>query len=282
MNLKLSMITDEATQSLPDAIHLARQLSMSGLELRTVENTAVAALTADTLKKYRRMTDDAGLAICSLSSDFCKCDFAPDALPGEMEKLQRLLDAAETLNCPVIRGFSFWQKECDDMNAIADFLRRAAEMAGARGRTICLEADPHVHTSTHVALAALLRQVNSPFAAAIYDPGNSVWVHETPYPDGYEAIAPFIRHVHIKDAVVVNGEAEAVCPGTGLVDYPGLLRQLKKDGYTGYFSMETHYRKASALSEELLKRPGGSSFSEGGWEAMVESVQAFARMYQSL
>ena len=72
MNLKLSMITDEATQSLPDAIHLARQLSMSGLELRTIENTAVAALTADTLKKYRRMTDDAGLAVCSLSSDFCK------------------------------------------------------------------------------------------------------------------------------------------------------------------------------------------------------------------
>ena len=60
---------------------------------------------------------------------------------------------------------------------------------------------------------------------AIFDPGNDVYdeLGEVPYPDGYNCVKGYIRHVHIKDAVKnAAGEPECVKIGTGLVRYPEL------------------------------------------------------------
>jgi sugar phosphate isomerase/epimerase len=51
--------------------------------------------------------------------------------------------------------------------------------------------------------------------------------------------------------------------GEGVIDYVGQFKALKDDGYSGYVSLETHWRPVK-LSEELLNRPGGEKFSESG------------------
>jgi hypothetical protein len=48
-----------------------------------------------------------------------------------------------------------------------------------------------------------------------------------------------------------------------LIDWQGQFRALDRDGYTGYVSLETHWRP-KALSEEEVNRPGGSNFSKEG------------------
>jgi len=64
------------------------------------------------------------------------------------------------------------------------------------------------------------------------------------------------------------------------VDYPGLIKALHRDGYTGWMSLETHYRVGAAISEELMTRPGGAAFSEGGLGATAESAIALRKLME--
>lgn len=66
--------------------------------------------------------------------------------------------------------------------------------------------------------------------------------------------------------------------GSGLVDYAGICQALTRCGYAGYLSLETHYRKGQAISEELMRLPGGNEFSEGGLEAAAESMEALQHL----
>ena len=104
---------------------------------------------------------------------------------------------------------------------------------------------------------------------------NTVCQVKTKATDGYEAVRSWLRHVHIKDAKLdADGNPQCVCIGTGAVDYPRLLRALLRDGYQGWLSLETHYRKNAVISEALMRQPGGAAFSEGGLAATAESIDA--------
>lgn len=280
--IKLAFITDEATQDLGEAIAFAKEYGMQGVELRSVENTPIDRIGHDTLRTYKKMLDDAGLTVCNLASSFFKC--LPKNVQTEYDKLVRLCDAADILGCETIRGFVFFAegepKITDDMIAL---FAPAVEILRQRGKKLLLEADPSVNTTNHAALAAFLERLSCPEVGAIYDPGNDIYdrYREVPYPDGYEAVKKYVRHVHIKDAVRnVQDEPECVCIGTGWVDYPGLIRALSRDGYDGWMSLETHYRVGTAISEELMTRPGGAAFSEGGMGATAESAAALRKLVE--
>lgn len=279
--IKLSFITDEATQDLREAIAFARLHGLSGVELRSVEDTPIDRISPEKLREYKRLLDEAGLTVCSLASSFYKC--MPDEAAGELEKLSRLCDAADILGCDTIRGFAFFADAAGPRitEKIVAAFGPAIGMLRERGKRLLLEADPSVNTTNHASLAALLERIGSDVVGAIYDPGNDVYdpFRETPYPDGYEAVKKWVRHVHIKDAVRnEQDEPYCVCIGTGWVDYPGLIQALNRDGYEGWMSLETHYRVGSEISEELMTRPGGAAFSEGGLGATAESAEALRRI----
>lgn len=283
MKIKFAFITDEATQDLMEAIAFAKEHGMEGVELRSIADTPIDRIDGETLREYRQWLDDAGLEVCNLASSFFKC--APDQAEAEYDKLVRLCDAADILGCDTIRGFVFFADEqgpriTDEMVAL---FAPAVEILKERGKTLLLEADPSVNTTNHAAVADFLKRLNSDAVGAIFDPGNDIYdlYREVPYPDGYEAVKPWIRHVHIKDAVRnEQDEPECVRIGTGWVDYPGLLKALSRDGYEGWLSLETHYRVGTVISEELMARPGGAAFSAGGMGATAESAAALRKLME--
>lgn len=283
--MRLSYITDEVTQDLAEAIACAKRWDLQGVELRTVEDTAIDEIPGARLKEYKKMLDAQGLAVSDLASSFYKCPMEDTAaVEGDLEKLKRLLEAADILDCPSIRGFAFIRPEDGTISeeAIIEAFRKPAEVLRAGGRKLLLESDPSVTTYNHKRLAALLRRLDAPCFGAIYDPGNDIYdeiENETPYPDGYTQIKPYIAHVHVKDAMRgKDNKPFCVKPGTGWVDYPGLLHALASDGYDGWYSLETHYRKKTELHAEAMRFPGGSAFSEGGLEATAESMEAFKKL----
>ncbi len=284
--MKLSFITDEATQSFDEALVFAEQYGLQGLELRSVNDLPVDQLGKETLLECKRQLDAKGLAVCSIAGSFYKCSrLDARAVQAEWEKLKRLCAAAEILDCPVLRGFSFWQEGgCASVGELLPFYEEPARILREWGKKLLLEADPSVNTTNHRALAGLLSRLDSEIFGAIYDPGNDIYdpEGEIPYPDGYEAIAPYIGHIHIKDAVLGENGPECVKIGTGLVDYPALLARLTADGYDGWLSLETHYRKNAALSEEQLRRPQGAGFTAGGWEATAESAAALKELIRQV
>ena len=56
--------------------------------------------------------------------------------------------------------------------------------------------------------------------------------------DSVEALAPYIVHTHAKDGVRIDGQAREVALGTGSVDFPLWMSELKKHGYRGFLTIE--------------------------------------------
>ena len=74
---------------------------------------------------------------------------------------------------------------------------------------------------------------------------------DVPYPTGYEAVRPWLKHVHFKDAEV-DSQGNRRFAMHGQIDWAGQIRALADDGYDGYISIETHLRpKVSVARQEL-------------------------------
>ncbi len=279
--MKLSIITDEMTQDLDEAIRFAQTFHLNGLELRTIDGQPLEALSEKRLAEIRHICHEEGLEICNLASSFFKCSYSQVQREKEIEKLKRLLQAAHIVECQTLRGFAFFYEENVPQEQIASTFEKPLALLKDAGKQLLLESDPSVMTTNHRALRHLLDTINQPeWIGAIFDPGNDIYdpQGEIPYPDGFLQIQPYVKHIHIKDAVLTPEGPTCVCIGTGQVDYAGILDALLASGYNGYLSLENHYRKGRTIDEAQMKRPGGADFSDGGAEAAAESMAALQRM----
>lgn len=271
---RLAVITDEISQDLETVISFAHTWRLQGVELRSVwEKGPFAWETPDVIRMDARLKSE-GLAVCGIGAPFYKCDLEDTAArKAHLEGLKRCCAFAHRLGAPMIRGFSFW-KGPHTVEEIAQAFVPVEEILKREDMQLVLEPDPGVNTPNGATVAALLREINSKRIGALWDPGNILFdtAGEVPYPDGYEAVRPWLKHVHLKDSVRENGQAHAVPFGTGQVDMEGQLRRLVKDGYNGWVSLEPHYRLNRVLDEATLRLPAGSSFSEGGLAAGTDTM----------
>lgn len=285
--VRLSFITDEATQNFEEAIWLAKANRLDGLELRSVENSGIEEIPDTVRKVWKRRLDEEGLVVSNIAGSFLKCEYSMECMESELDKLRRLCDAADAFSCRTIRGFCFLapKEGVIEPERLAPCFERAAQILRKRGKRLLLEADPSVNTSNHRGLAKLLKLLDPMLFGAIYDPGNDLFdpLGEKPFPEGYEAVRPYLAHIHIKDAVYdKNLEPVCVAPGKGLVGYGELLKKLEEDGYDGWFSLEPHYRKDIELTKEQMLLPGGSDFSRGGIASLEECAAALKSLLENV
>ncbi len=274
MNLpfKVGIITDEITQDFFEAGAFAVRYGLDCVELRSVnDRTAFELLERDinriksTIKKYK-------LEVCAISAPLYKCDFNNDMeINAHIKNFEKCAAHANEIGAKFIRGFDFWESGVSLKRRVEKF-KKIAEICEKYNVICVLESEPTVHSNTPHKLAELLRAIDSPYIKALFDPGNEVFVTGKPSEDAYEVLKPYIAHIHIKDVAVINGKAEAVKVGTGLIDYKTLFKKLIADGFNGSVVLETHYRKNTHLTEEQLRRPGGSAFSIDAYDASEESV----------
>ena len=286
--MKLSFITDEGTQDFEEAVRFAREQGLQGPELRSVEDKPIDRIPRTALRAWERRLREEGLMVSNIAGSFGKCRAGLDDMDKELEKLQRLCDAADIFGCETIRGFCFFIPDNGiplSGERIKKELDKAEVILRTRGKKLLLEADPSVNTTNHGQLSKLLKLLDPEFFGAIYDPGNDLFdpEGEEPFPRGYEAVAERLAHVHVKDAVYDQaGRPVCVAPGKGLVPYREVLERLKNDGYEGWLSLEPHYRKDVRLTEEQMRLPQGASFSRGGLEAAAESAEAFKSLLEDI
>lgn len=284
---KLSVISDEISQNLEETVEIAGRFGLDAVEIRTVDDVGLFEMSPSFAAGLKKRLDAAGLSVSALCPPLFKCGLEDDReIREHMEGLRHCVRLAEIFGAKLIRGFSFW-KEGDfeaALPAITDHLLNAALLL-PEGMKLVIESDPAVFASTAALLKRVVGAADCPEIRVLWDPGNDIYSaeREEPYPYGYRFVRGMIGHVHIKDAVrKEDGEVCGCRFGCGDVDYAGQLTALLEDGYDGYLTLETHYRKHSALDEAQLKRPGGRKFSEGGYEAAEESLEAMLRMLTEL
>ena len=258
----LSIITDEVSQDPQQALALVREFGFDGVELRSVWDHPVEELPEEQLLGLSERLKELGLKVSAIASSLFKDDWRR----WDREKLDRLIHACHVLDCDRIRGFSFWKSPDYSDAAFAGLLAELDPMLGKEGISLVLENDPSVNLATGFDLARFFRNHRFENIGVLWDPGNDIYTTGiSTYPQAYEALRGSVRHVHVKDAVCKAGEPVGVAPGTGWMDFEGQFQALLEDGYRGWIVLEPHFRLEGTIDEELLKRPGGAAFSEGGY-----------------
>ncbi len=95
------------------------------------------------------------------------------------------------------------------------------------------ENEKDIYGDTIARCTDLLQSMNDPHFQAILDPANFIQCQQTPYPDAYMELRPWLRYMHVKDALV---DGTVVAAGEGAARWPEILQQLHTDGYEGFFS----------------------------------------------
>lgn len=268
----LGVITDEVTQNIFEAAAFCKKYGLDCMEVRSVNDHSPFDFTDKDIEDINAAAKQYGLTVCAISAPLFKCDIDDEtAIKSHIENFEKCAVRANRLGAKYIRGFDFW--ECGaSLEARAEKYKKIAEICEKYDIICVIEADPSVHSNTPHKTAELVKAIDSPYIKVLFDPGNEVWVNERASADAYDTVKPYLAHIHIKDADIIDGKPDAVKVGTGLVDYKALFSKLIADGYSGAVMLETHYRKNVELTEEQLKRPGGSSFSVGALEASEESI----------
>ncbi|MGQ9456085.1 MAG: sugar phosphate isomerase/epimerase family protein [Armatimonadota bacterium] len=264
----LTAITDEISMDLAHALDVMKEFGCQSAELRSVWGTNIADISSEQLDQVQRILEQKGFSVCCIASPLYKCDLgnglgeatgrthqATARTAGEqLDLLKHIAKVAKRLGTRNIRIFSYWKRgdltpEIED--AVANGIRDGVKFAEDNDLLLLMENEHACYLGTGAETAGFLQRINSPALRAVWDPGNAYMAGEKPFPDGYEAIKGYISHVHVKDAeTLANGKKRFVVVGEGEVDYPAQLAALKTDGYTGYISLETHYRPFAGTPEQ--------------------------------
>ncbi|HEY3039881.1 MAG TPA: sugar phosphate isomerase/epimerase family protein [Pyrinomonadaceae bacterium] len=283
---KLSVINDEITQDFGRACEVAAQdFGLHLIEIRAMWGKNIMRLDAKEIDEARKILEKYKLRVSSIASPIFKVDwpgaptskFSPKrdqfgadfTFEQQDELLERGFELMRVFKVDRIRIFDFWR--LDDQQpyraAIDAKLIEASKKAAKRGVTLLLENEPSCNTATGAEAARTLAAVRSPKLKLNWDPGNAANRGEIAYPDGYGRLPKNrIGYIHCKDVVRKDNKYEWMKMGGGIIDYVGQYRALKKDGYRGVVSLETHWRGAGTPEEssrqsmagmkELLRRAG--------------------------
>ena len=259
-------------------------MGLTHLEFNKVGEKGVHELSGADVADLRRMVAGEGLEVVAVDPPSFKAielDEVPvaevtrrAAVVEHLEQIRRSCEVAGELGAGIVRLFSFRRGYMtgagnpspreprggaipdDLLPKIVAGLRAAAAIADEHQVTLGLENVRSCWGNSGHNAARILAAVDHPRLRAIWDPGNDFVSGGVPYPDGYRAVLPYLLHVHVKDAAVVDdatGLTRWAPIGSGAVDYAGQVDALRGDGYAGVVSVETHWRKEGASRLESTR-----------------------------
>jgi sugar phosphate isomerase/epimerase len=140
------------------------------------------------------------------------------------------------------------------IDAIVRMLKESVRIADHSGVVLAIEN--HIDYTSEE-LIEILQRVGSEALKVNFDTGNTLRMMEDPVAAA-RRLGPFTVATHAKDMEAcrhVRPEEwyffSSVPVGTGLIDMPGVVRELKQAGYTGVLAVETDHHKDNQ-DEDLL------------------------------
>ena len=271
-----TFIADEVSQDLAVLRAFVREFKLPGIELRSFAGRAFKDLTREDVAAIAGAAKEEGWKIFGCSTPVFKCGLDDAAaIEQHREIFKRSLEVARTLNCDLLRIFTFLRQpdplEPKRLARIQEHLMGLVELAQGSGVRIGIENEHSCFTGTVEEMQAVLKGLPAATVGAIWDPCNVLYVPgvPAPVPDNVTQLAPRLFHLHVKDSVrrppaKPGGLIAVGTPvGVGDVDWRGHFLALNAAGYRGMLSLETHWR-LEKIDDALLHLPAGYGFSHGG------------------
>ena len=217
-----------------------RALGASHIEVRSAWGTNIVDMSEEQLAELKSVLDEAGLKASAIASPIGKVDVE---LPveHEVERLDRALRAAEVLEAPYIRIFSFYYKgkSAEEVrDAVIERMAALARRAEGTGVTLVHENEKDIFGDVPSRVADIVETVDSPALKLAWDPANFVQVGVKPFSEAYELLRPHVVYLQVKDAL--SSTSEVVPAGEGDGEVQRTVEALRDSGYTGFASLEPH------------------------------------------
>jgi 3-dehydroshikimate dehydratase len=265
--IRFSAFADEISPDLEEQIAVLHEQGIHLVELRSVWDTNVLDLTDAQVTRILERFGEEGIGVSAIGSPLGKVP-VDVPLEDELRRLERAIELARRFGAPLIRIFSYYppvdalrQEPAAYRGEVMERLSRMALLAAGSGVTLVHENDTDLYGDTVQRCLDVLQSVRAPNLKAAFDPANFIVSGEVPYPDAYDALRPWLAHVHVKDA---QPDRTVVAVGEGVARWPELLDRLRSDGYDGIFSLEPHLAAAGryrGFSGPDLFRHASQTFS---------------------
>ncbi|MBB5936978.1 sugar phosphate isomerase/epimerase family protein [Streptomyces zagrosensis] len=275
--IALCGIGDEAGASLDEQITALSTLGWGHIELRNVDGAAVADLDDAAFEHLVDRLAAADLTVTCVDSRIANWgrpitgDFEVD-----LRELDILAERCPRLGTRFIRVMSYPNDGLSEESWRQEVLTRMGKLAvrAEEAGLVLLHENCAGWAGTEAArMRELLDEVDSPALRLLFDVGNGVAYDYEAY-DLLPEIAPYVAHVHIKDAIGTPDDAHYMLPGDGRCRVEDSLRFLLDQGYTGIWSIEPHI---NVRPHESLAVEG-----KGGVEAFIDYGRALERLVAKL
>lgn len=260
----LSAFGDEIDNDLQNQLSLLASEDIHSLELRSAWGQNVLDLDSDALHRAKTILRDNGFTVSAIGSPIGKSSLDHPA-SWELERLERAITAAETLDTRLIRIFSFFVPDGQAQTVRDEVIERMGlltERAAQVGVRLVHENEKGIYGDTAERCQDLLMTINSPALRMAFDPANFVQVGVRPMEDAWPLLQDYTTHIHIKDAIFSGASVRPAGKGDGAI--PELLAALIARGYQGYLTLEPHLQIAG---------PSGGFSGEAGMRTAIHALR---------
>lgn len=157
----------------------------------------------------------------------------------QLSKVRSYIDLASALGVPYIRvlgDVNPWPDDTVDEETVYQNLMTLLPYASDHDVTMLIESNG-IYADSRI-LRAMIERIGSKNVAALWDLNHPVrYFAETP-DQTWENIGDYVRHVHIKDSVMVDARIQYKMLGYGDLPIKEALKLLKANYFDGYLSLE--------------------------------------------
>jgi sugar phosphate isomerase/epimerase len=236
--LKIGLQLSSLRQPFRTALRTAAELGIGAIELDARSEVRPHDMSQSAIRQLRKLLDDLQLRVCGVSFYTRRGYGVPDELDRRVEATRQAMQLAYALGTPVVInqvGRVPATSEGPEWELLIDVLRDLGDFGQRVGATLCAETG----SESGADLLRLVQALPDGALGVALNPGNLVVNGFSPL-DAAELLGPYVRYVHVKDAVhdLGRGRGVEVEIGRGSVDFPALLGALEEHDYRGYYTIE--------------------------------------------
>ena len=258
--MKISFTTLGSPEwDLDTVIRKGAAMGFDGVDFRGLQDTIDITLLPEFttgLAETRRKFNDAGLAVCGISSSIRLCE--PEKRGDNLEEARRTITLCQELEIPQVRVFGRGDAQQHSKEELADLgrgmMEELLELDGAdRIQWLFETHDVWIKAGDCKLLLDRIPQSNF---GALWDMGHTSRVGGESPQESHQAMGARVGYVHLKDAVYEPEHPEAmkdgwryVVPGTGQLPLEEEITLLQEAGYDGWIMFEHEKRWHPQLEE---------------------------------
>ncbi|MGL4538637.1 sugar phosphate isomerase/epimerase family protein [Cetobacterium sp.] len=285
--MKISGFIDEIDIGFEKEVEVIKKLGMKYIELRSVNGTNISDLSIEKVNDIKKYLQNKNIKISCIASPIGKINIDEIDFENKFEehlkKFKHVLDISQILKVKYVRVFSFFLKKEQKekykdliLEKMKSFIKEISEL----DIILLHENEKGIYGDDIESSLKLIEEIDSEKFRLIFDPANFIQVGISPL-KAYEKLKKFVEYVHLKDANFSS--QENVLIGTGDGEILELLKELKKEKYEGFLSLEPHLINFSVLQsleqEDVNERK--VQFKDGK-EVFKKSLETLLKMIEKI